>query len=118
MRRKDDEGHDLEEAYDPNVDFVIDKIGAQIGQFELSRIVIEGHTDSSMRGQVDKSLVTELSEKRAKSVMEALIKKFDLDSNRFSAIGAGWARPADESDPGNHAMNRRVEVRILPAEGQ
>jgi hypothetical protein len=118
VRRKDDEGNDVEEAYDPNVDFVIEKIGEQIGQFELSRIVIEGHTDSSMRGQVDESLVRELSNKRADAVREALVKKFDLDPNRFSAIGIGWTRPADSSDPKNHAKNRRVEVRILPAEGQ
>lgn len=118
IRRKDDEGKDVEEAYDPNVDFVIEKIGEQIGQFELSRIVIEGHTDGSMRGQVDESLVRELSNKRADAVREALVKKFDLDPNRFSAIGIGWTRPADSGDPQNHAKNRRVEVRILPAEGQ
>jgi outer membrane protein OmpA-like peptidoglycan-associated protein len=118
IARTDDEGKDVDESYDPNVDFVIDKIGGQIGQFGLSRIVIEGHTDSSMRGQVDERLVKELAEKRANAVMEQLTKKFDLEPNRFNAIGMGWDRPADESDPNNHAKNRRVEVRILPAEGQ
>jgi hypothetical protein len=28
----------------------------------------------------------------------------------------GWARPADPSDPDNHAKNRRVEVKVYSAE--
>jgi hypothetical protein len=117
IMRKDAEGNDVEEAYDPNVDFVIEKIGEQIGQFELSRVVIEGHADSSMKGHVDEGLVIELSERRAQAVKEELVKKYDLDANRFTVHGLGWKRPAVESDPLNHAKNRRVEVRILPAEG-
>ncbi len=62
------DGKDVEELYDPNVDLVLDRIGEQIGQFELSRIVIEGHTDSSMKGQVDEGLVIELSKNRANAV--------------------------------------------------
>jgi hypothetical protein len=116
--RKDESGADVEEFYDPNVDFVLEKIGEQIGQFELSRVVIEGHTDGSMRGQVDEQLVLELSQSRADKIREELIKKFDLDPNRFTAKGYGWSRPASAEDPDNHAQNRRVEVRILPAEGQ
>jgi ABC-type nitrate/sulfonate/bicarbonate transport system substrate-binding protein len=115
-RREGDQ--DIVEEYDPNVDFVIEKIGERIGQFELSRVVIEGHTDSSMRGQVDEALVIELSEKRAQAVKEELVKKFDLEPNRFTVHGMGWQRPADPDNPYNHAKNRRVEVRILPAEGQ
>jgi len=116
--RHDTEGKDVEELYDPKIDFVIDKIGDQIGQFELSRIVIEGHADSSMRGQVDEQLVLQLSRQRAEAVKESLVKKFDLDPNRFTVLGIGWKRPADPTQPNNQALNRRVEVRILPAEGQ
>jgi len=116
--RRDAEGKDVEELYDPKIDFVIDKIGDQIGQFELSRVVIEGHTDSSMQGQVDEQLVLQLSRQRAEAVKEALVKKFELDPNRFTVLGLGWKRPADPTQPNNQALNRRVEVRILPAEGQ
>jgi hypothetical protein len=28
----------------------------------------------------------------------------------------GWDRPADAADPENHAKNRRVEVKVYPAE--
>ena len=71
-----------------------------------------------MQGQVDQQLVLQLSRQRAEAVKEALVKKFDLDSNRFSVLGLGWKRPSDPTQPNNQALNRRVEVRILPAEGQ
>ncbi len=40
------DGKDVEELYDPNVDFVLEEIGKLAGQFGAARIVIEGHTDA------------------------------------------------------------------------
>jgi ABC-type nitrate/sulfonate/bicarbonate transport system substrate-binding protein len=116
--RTEADGQQVEGWYDPGVEIVLNKIGEQIGQFELSRIVIEGHTDSSMEGQVDEQLVLELSRNRANAVKDELVTKHGLDPNRFTVVGMGWKRPANPEDPLNHAQNRRVEVRILPAEGQ
>ena len=111
------EGKEVEELYDPNVGFVVEEIGKLAGQYGAARIVIEGHTDGSMRGQVPKSLVQELSLNRANSVKEAIVKKFaSLQPNQFSTAGIGWDRPFDPSDPENHAKNRRVEVKVYPAE--
>jgi ABC-type nitrate/sulfonate/bicarbonate transport system substrate-binding protein len=109
-------GKDVEEPYDPNVDFVLEDIAKLVGQFGAARIIIEGHTDSSMKGQVPASLVKELSMNRANAVKEALAKKYKLDPNRFAVDGVGWDRPADANDPLNHARNRRVEVRVYSAE--
>jgi NitT/TauT family transport system substrate-binding protein len=111
------EGKDVEELYDPSVAFVVEEVGKLAGQFGAARIVIEGHTDGSMRGQVPKSLVQELSLNRANSVKEAIVKKFpSLQPNQFAAAGLGWDRPGDPSDPENSAKNRRVEVKVYPAE--
>jgi outer membrane protein OmpA-like peptidoglycan-associated protein len=111
------DGKEVEELYDPNVNFVVEEVGKLSGQFGAARIVIEGHTDGSMRGQVPKSLVQELSQNRANSVKEAILRKFpSLQPNQFSTAGLGWDRPADPSDPENHAKNRRVEVKVYPAE--
>ena len=110
-------GKDVEELYDPNVTFVVEEVGKLAGQFGAARIVIEGHTDGSMKGQVPKSLVQELSLNRANSVKEAIVRKFpSLQPNQFSAAGMGWDRPADPSDPENGAKNRRVEIKVYPAE--
>ena len=89
------DGKDVEELYDPNVDFVVEEVGKLAGQFGAARIVIEGHTDGSMKGQVPKSLVQELSLNRANSVKEAIVRKFPtLQPNQFSTAGmAGTGRP-------------------------
>ena len=72
-----------------------------------------------MKGQVGEDLVLELSKNRADAVSRSLVEKFEqLDPNRFQPVGVGWNRPADPVRPSDHALNRRVEIRILPAEGQ
>jgi NitT/TauT family transport system substrate-binding protein len=111
------EGKEVEELYDPNVTFIVEEVGKLAGQFGAARVVIEGHTDGSMRGNVPKSLVQELSLNRANSVKEAIVRKFpSLQPNQFSTAGLGWDRPADPADPENNAKNRRVEVKVYPAE--
>src|SRR5919197_1497688 len=111
------DGKDVEELYDPNVGFVVEEIGKLAGQYGAARIVIEGHTDGSMKASVPKSLVQELSLNRANAVKEAILRKFpSLQPNQFSTAGLGWDHPADPSDPDNNAKNRRVEVKVYPAE--
>jgi NitT/TauT family transport system substrate-binding protein len=111
------DGKEVEELYDPNVGFIVEEVGKLAGQYGAARVVIEGHSDASMKGQVPKSLVQELSLNRANSVKEALLKKFgSLEPNQFAATGIGWDRPADPADPDNGAKNRRVEIKVYPAE--
>jgi NitT/TauT family transport system substrate-binding protein len=110
------DGKDVEEPYDPNVKNVLDDVAGLAAQFGAARIVIEGHTDASMRGQVDADLVKELSTNRANAVKQALAERNNLDPNQFSVEGVGWDRPADPNDPDNNAKNRRVEIRVYSAE--
>jgi NitT/TauT family transport system substrate-binding protein len=121
IRKKD--GKDVEELYDPTVDDTLAKIAQLIETFGATRVVIEGHTDSSMKSQVPASdlpalaaEVKKLSEERATAVKQALVDKYKLDPNRVSVRGVGWDKPADPNDPNNHTKNRRVEVKIYPAE--
>ena len=107
----------VEQLYDPNAQFVVEEIGKMAGQFGAARIVIEGHSDSSMKDRVPDSAVQELSANRANSVKEAILKKFPtLQPNQFTVSGMGWGRPADPADPLNQAKNRRVEVKVYPLE--
>src|SRR5271170_545766 len=112
-----EDGKSIEKLYDPNAQFVVEEIGKMAGQFGAARIVVEGHVDSSMKGQVPESSVEELSANRANAVKEAILKKFPtLQPNQFTVSGVGWARPADPDDPMNQAKNRRVEVKVYPLE--
>jgi NitT/TauT family transport system substrate-binding protein len=107
-------GKKVEERYDANVENVLEEIAQLAGQFGSARIIIEGHTDASMKGQVPVEAVKELSLKRANAIKEALLKKYtDLDPNRFNVDGVGWDRPVDAL---NQTKNRRVEIKVLTAE--
>jgi NitT/TauT family transport system substrate-binding protein len=110
-------GKEVTSLYDPGAPFVIEEIGKIAGQFGAARIIIEGHTDSSMKGRVPDDAVQELSANRANAVKEAVLKKFPtLQPNQFTSSGLGWTRPADMTDPMNQAKNRRVEVKVYPLE--
>jgi NitT/TauT family transport system substrate-binding protein len=114
-----EDGKTVEKLYDPHVNEVLEEIATLAGQFGAAQIIIEGHTDSSMKGQVPANLVKDLSQKRAEAVRDALLEKHkELDRNRFSVEGVGWDRPADPKDPDNQPKNRRVEVRVFSAEKQ
>ena len=110
------DGKDVEEPYDPQVDLVLDEAAALAKQFGNARIVVEGHTDSSMRGVVPPELVRKLSRDRAAAVKDELIAKFKFDPARFAVDGLGWDRPADDDQPDNHQLNRRVEIKVYSAE--
>ena len=107
-------GKKVEERYDANVENILEEIAQLAGQFGSARIIIEGHTDASMKGQVPVEAVKELSLKRANAIKAALLKKYtDLDPNRFNVDGVGWDRPVDQL---NQTKNRRVEIKVLTAE--
>jgi NitT/TauT family transport system substrate-binding protein len=114
----EDSGKTTERPYDPNVTNVLKDISQLTGKYSGARVVIEGHTDSSMKGQVPAALVKDLSAQRAHAVMNALVEKYSLDPNRFAAAGYGWDKPFDPTDPNNQALNRRVEVKVFSAEKQ
>ncbi len=105
--------------YDPNVEATLEKVGRLSGQYDRAVIAIVGHTDASMKGRgVRFEDVQQLSLDRAESVKNALVEKFAFDPNKFIIEGDGWNQPADPDDPGNHALNRRVEISVYPPESQ
>src|SRR5262247_505307 len=102
--------------YDPNVDATLEQVARLAGQFARAVILIEGHTDSSMKGRVPMNAVRDLSLARAEAIKRALIEKYKFDPNKFTIEGKGWDVPADPSAPDNNALNRRVEISVFPPE--
>ena len=108
---------DVEKLYEPNADPILEDVAKLAGQYGGANIVIEGHTDASMKGQVSPNLVKDLANNRAASVKQELLNKFtNLNPNQFSTEGIGWDRPADPEDPQNHSKNRRVEIKVIALE--
>lgn len=121
MITKTEDGKTETVRYDPNVPAVMEEAGKLAGQFGAARIVLEGHTDASMKntGGVTAADVQDLSLRRANAVKQALVRKFpSLQPNQFTTVGKGWDRPADPNDPLNHAKNRRVEIKVYPLEAK
>ena len=76
-------------------------------------IKIVGHTDNT--GNVDYNQT--LSEKRAKSVFDYLMVDQGVSSKRMTYEGKGIHEPvADNNTVEGRALNRRVEIIILPSE--
>ena len=73
----------------------------------------------SMKNQVPAELVKTLSMNRAAAVRDALAEKYPTSTPAgFYVDGLGWDRPADPQDPFDHGKNRRVEIKVYPAEKQ
>jgi OOP family OmpA-OmpF porin len=74
-----------------------------------ARLEIRGHTDS--QGPANFNL--ELSQKRAESVRQYMIKG-GVDPSRLTAVGVGEEEPiASNATPDGRAQNRRIEFRRL-----
>src|SRR5262249_48957867 len=81
---KDEDGKTVETEYDPKAKYVIDEIGRLAGQFGNARIIIEGHTDSSMRGKIPDTMVKELSLNRANAAKQPVVRQHKMDPNRIT----------------------------------
>ncbi len=88
---------------------VVDAVAEILKQNTKIRLEVQGHTDN--RG--NKRYNQKLSEKRANSVMNALVAR-GIAANRLRARGYGMERPLVPNDTAqNRALNRRVQfIRI------
>lgn len=75
-----------------------------------AKIRLDGYTDSMGTDVYN----IKLSEKRATTVMNHLIKEAGVERSNITAVGHGEADPvADNRTAEGRAKNRRVEVSIL-----
>jgi outer membrane protein OmpA-like peptidoglycan-associated protein len=87
----------------------LDDYFAKTDVAKIQRLRIEGHTDS--RGNAVYNL--ELSERRAKTVMAYIARKFSLPVSKIEPIGFGEENPvADNGNLQGRQKNRRVEFQI------
>lgn len=78
------------------------------------KLNVVGHTDS--QGSADYNL--DLSQRRAASVVTALISQYGVAPDRLTPMGAGMTQPVDTNDTEEgRAKNRRVELQAQAAAG-
>ena len=88
---------------------ILDEVVIVLRKNAYLKVEIQGHTDSQGSAKYNQNL----SENRAKSVMDYLIKE-GIGSDRLTARGYGLTKPAFPNDsPENMAKNRRVELKPI-----
>jgi len=99
----------------PEAEPVLKKVADVIREYPDASVLVEGHTDS--KGSESYNL--RLSQRRADSVKDWLVKNGGIDGNRIVTKGWGEQKPVapntnpDGSDnPEGRQKNRRVEITV------
>ena len=83
----------------------INELATAIKALDRDVFQVIGHTDASGSDQYNLTL----SQRRAKSVYDMLVKEHGVDPSRLKAVGKGESAPVNSEKP-NSAENRRVEA--------
>lgn len=86
----------------------ISRIATVLTKYNQTQIEVGGHTDSTGSEQYNQ----QLSQRRAEAVKNALVQQ-GIAPARITTVGYGESQPVSSS----HAMNRRVEIVIIPVSG-
>jgi OOP family OmpA-OmpF porin len=87
----------------------IKKVADFMKTYPNTTAVIEGHTDNVHTAQYNQ----QLSEDRANSVRQYLIKNFGIKESRLTAVGYGLTKPiASNNTEEGRQKNRRVQAVI------
>lgn len=99
---------------DENAKYIIDKEFVSIAKaFGNARIRVEGNTDNT--GNYDSNIA--LSQRRAQSVVDYLIREYQMPINRFIVKGNGPNNPiADNNTEAGRAQNRRTDFELVADE--
>ena len=85
----------------------LDKVGNFLKEFPNAKGTIEGHTDNVG----DKASNLKLSQRRAASVRDYIVRNFGIAPERITAKGYGLTKPvADNKTKEGKAKNRRIEA--------
>ncbi|MBK6924657.1 MAG: OmpA family protein [Thermomonas sp.] len=101
--------HDLKPQFYP----ALNTIASTLKDYDQTIVEVSGHTDSIGSDAANQIL----SERRANAVSSYLIGQ-GVVRERFEVVGMGERYPVagNDTDPGR-ALNRRVEIRLLPLQG-
>lgn len=94
-----------------NAKYIIDREFLDIAQqFGNARIRIVGNTDSTGSASINQTL----SQRRAQSVADYLVREHNFDKNRFVVVGNGSNNPvAPNTTEDGRAKNRRTDFELI-----
>ena len=96
---------------DANGRQVLDQVALTAQTYSNAYLRIEGNTDNVGSGQANVAL----SQKRAQTVANYLVKRYGFSPGRFIAKGNGPAKPvATNATEAGRARNRRTDILVVP----
>lgn len=103
----------------PDIKAALDKIKKILGNYPENRISVEGNTDNIPIHTSEFRDNWQLSTERSLSVLQYLLAGTGLNPTRFTAVGYGENNPIVPNDtPENRALNRRVDIVVIPKVNQ
>lgn len=97
----------------PEFHSVLDSVAQVLKEFDQTRILVSGHTDSTGSAELNQTL----SEQRAGSVKSYIVDR-GISAGRVNAQGFGYRYPiASNNTAEGRQANRRVELELEPIEG-
>lgn len=94
----------------PKAKKALDELGADLPNTKHYIVVVDGNTDSV--GSAEYNYV--LSKRRADSVINFLVTKYQIPAHKIYIIGLGKDQPvASNNNTAGRAKNRRVDVRLM-----
>jgi OOP family OmpA-OmpF porin len=88
---------------------VLDKVETALDEFQGSKVIVEGHTDTVGTKKANMAI----SEKRAKAVQDYLVSSGKVDASNIESRGLGYERPiTDNKTAQGRALNRRIDLVI------
>ena len=88
----------------------LDELGAELPNAKHYIVVVDGNTDSV--GPADYNYL--LSKRRADSVIQYLVTKYQVPAHKIYIIGLGKDKPVESNrTTAGRAQNRRVDVRLM-----
>lgn len=101
--------YDLKPQFYP----ALNTVAATLKEYNQTIVEVSGHTDSIGSDAANQIL----SERRANSVSSYLVGQ-GVQRERFEVVGMGERYPVASNDTDSgRALNRRVEIRLLPLQG-
>ena len=95
----------VEDEYLPEIEKMVDFLKANPN----TSLTIEGHTSKVGSAAYNQKI----SQQRSDAIVDIMINKFGIDSDRLSSVGYGEERLLDSGDnKAAHAKNRRIEAKI------
>lgn len=94
----------------PKAKQALDQLGSEIANAHHYIIVVDGNADSTGPAEYNQIL----SRRRADSVIQYLVAKYNVPAFKVHVIGLGEENPADSNKTrAGRAKNRRVDVKLM-----